>query len=364
MPPRIAFLGDTLLGGDAQETLDRRGYAYAVEGIAPLLADADMVVANLEGPVTTLDQRVPKRDQGRRRWWYRALPESLAALADVGIRLVSLANNHVLDYGVSGLRDTIEALDAAGIAHCGAGPDEPSARAPANVTVDGCRIAFVSGMQRYRMYEQEGLYAKGEQAGTALLDPGTIHDDLAWADDAHLRVALVHWGRNYRPVTPRQRELGAALVGSGADLVIGHHPHVGQPVTLADGCKLLYSLGNGAFGSRGRFAKRGQPPYGLVATIEADRRRISALELRVIEVDNRRVAYRPVPAGSTEAHVWLSGLLNDNAAWNALGDGHVRATFEASPQATLMTSSSTVPQPAPLGRSSEIRPPWPGGAEA
>ncbi len=334
MCARIVFLGDTLLGGDAQKTLDRRGYAYAVEGIAPLLADADLVVANLEGPVTTLDQPAAKRDIGRRRWWYRALPESLAALADAGIHLVSLANNHVFDYGPAGLRDTIEALDAAGIAHCGAAPDELSARAPARVTLGGCRIAFVSRMQRYRMYEQEGLYARGEQPGTALLDPVTAHDDLASVGDADLRVALVHWGRNYQPVTPHQRGLASALMGSGADIVVGHHPHVPQPVTLGGSGLVLYSLGNGVFGTRGRFAERGCAPYGLVATVEVQRAGVAAVELRVIEVDNRRLAYRPVPASGPDAHRCLRVLLPDGGAWRALGAGHVRATLRSSTAGT------------------------------
>ncbi|MDP8932094.1 MAG: CapA family protein [Actinomycetota bacterium] len=331
MPARIVFLGDTLLGGEAQETLDRRGYAYAVEGIAPLLADADLVVANLEGPVTTLDQPRAKLELGRRRWWYRALPESLPALADAGIHLVSLANNHVLDYGPVGLRDTTEALDQAGIAHCGAGQDEPSAHLPVAVTLGGCRIVFLSRMQRYRVYEQERLYARGEQPGTALLDPVTVHDDLARVGDADLRVALVHWGRNYQPVTPCQRGLASALVGSGADLVVGHHPHVPQPVTLGRRGLVLYSLGNGVFGTRGRFAKIGCPPYGLVATVEVEGAGVAAVELRVIEVDNRRLAYRPLPASSPDAHRCLRGLLPDPEAWRVLGAGHVRATLRPSP---------------------------------
>src|SRR6266496_3474424 len=130
---RIAFLGDTLLGGEGQETIDRLGYGYALEGVASLLSRADLTVVNHEGPLTFLDRPSSKLDNGRKRYWYRGLPDGARALADAGVRVVSLANNHILDFGPEGLADTIEALDAAGIAHSGAGLDEAEARRPAFV---------------------------------------------------------------------------------------------------------------------------------------------------------------------------------------------------------------------------------------
>jgi poly-gamma-glutamate synthesis protein (capsule biosynthesis protein) len=292
---RIAFLGDTLLGGQAQRILERRGYAYAFDGLAPVLAGADLVVANLEGPLTSRDRPAAKDTDGRRRWWYRALPESVSALAEAGIGLVSLANNHVLDFGAEGLAETLATLDAAGIAHCGAGPDLRAASAPATVTVGGLRVGFCAAMQRYRMYEAESLYATAERPGPCRLRPA----HLPTPGDVDLWVALVHWGRTYRPVTDRQRRLAAALVGAGADLVVGTHPHVVQPLELVAGRPVLYSIGNGPFRTRGRFAQRGRLPHGLVVTVEwDDDARISALDLQVIDVDNLRLRYRPVPVGA------------------------------------------------------------------
>jgi len=297
MGVRIAFLGDTLLGGQGQRTLERHGYAQALDGLAPVLAGADLVVANLEGPITRRDLPSRKVEEGRRRWWYRALPESVSALADAGIGVVSLANNHVCDFGTEGLADTIAALDAAGIAHCGAGVDEQAAGARVTVNLGGLRVGFHSAMQHYDLYEAESLYAAADRAGPYRLRP----DDLSVLDGADVRVALVHWGRTYRAVTDRQRRLGAALVGAGADLVVGTHPHVVQPLELVYGRPVLYSIGNGAFGTRGRFARRGWAPHGLVATAELDDDgRITLVELQVIDVDNRRHGYRPVPVGARQ----------------------------------------------------------------
>jgi poly-gamma-glutamate capsule biosynthesis protein CapA/YwtB (metallophosphatase superfamily) len=135
--PRIAFLGDTLLGGDAEETLRHHGYGYALADVCPVLEDADVVVANQEGPITRHDELADK--PGDKNWWYRAQPESLSALTDAGVRVVSLGNNHILDYGQRGLEETLAALDAIGIAYCGAGRTEADARRPALREVSGMR---------------------------------------------------------------------------------------------------------------------------------------------------------------------------------------------------------------------------------
>src|SRR5207253_592383 len=110
------------------------GASWAFDGIRPLLAASDLVVANHEGPITELDQPQGKLDTGRKRYWYRARHDCVVALLDAGVRVVGLANNHVLDFGAEALEETIRVLDGAGIAHCGAGPDRKAARRPAIVT--------------------------------------------------------------------------------------------------------------------------------------------------------------------------------------------------------------------------------------
>src|SRR6516162_6150752 len=162
---RVSFVGDTLIGGEAQAVLDQRGPRWALDGIRHLFESSDLVVANHEGPLTLLDRPATKLDTGRKRYWYRGDPESAHALVESGVRIVSLANNHILDFGERGLLDTIEALDAAGIAHCGAGANRAEARRPAVVEVNGLKIGFLSFMQRYDVYVAERLYASRTRAG-------------------------------------------------------------------------------------------------------------------------------------------------------------------------------------------------------
>src|SRR5690349_2661062 len=96
---RLTFLGDTLVGGEAQAVLDRHAHAFAFDGIRALFAETDLAVANHEGPITERSEPGAKHDTGRKRYWYKAAPASVDALLGAGIRVVGLANNHVMDYG-------------------------------------------------------------------------------------------------------------------------------------------------------------------------------------------------------------------------------------------------------------------------
>jgi poly-gamma-glutamate capsule biosynthesis protein CapA/YwtB (metallophosphatase superfamily) len=315
---RVTFLGDTLLGGEAQTTLDRFGPGYALDGIRHLLDRSDLVVANHEGPVTRRDEPDFKVDTGRKRYWYRAQPESIGALHDVGVRVVSLGNNHVLDYGPDALSDTLEAFDAEGIERCGAGMNRAEARRPAIVAVKGLRFGFLSFMQRYDLYVAERLYATKTKPGPLRLNLERARTDLArMQTDVDVRVALVHWGRNYRPRNPRQRRLAAELRAAGADLIVGHHPHVPQPIEILDSAPVCYSLGNGPLGTPGRFHS-GRAPYGLVASFDFDLvGRIRAIAVQVIFVDNARTRFQPRVADDPEAIRLLRSLLPSGFDWQA-----------------------------------------------
>jgi poly-gamma-glutamate synthesis protein (capsule biosynthesis protein) len=333
---RVTFLGDTLIGGEAQSVLDERGARWAFEGIQSLLATSDLVVANHEGPITDLDQPQGKLDTGRKRYWYRARRDCVDALLDAGVRVVSLANNHVLDFGVEALDETIRTLDVAGIAHCGAGPDRRAARRPAIVTAGDLRLGFVSFMQRYDLYMAEGIYARREQPGPLRLDLPRARQDLArLADRVDLPVVLVHWGRNYKRRNPRQQRLANHLVDFGARLVIGHHPHIAQPIELIDGAVVCFSLGNGPLGTPGRFHS-GRPPYGLVVSFDFDpHAQLRRVAVTPILVDNAQIGFRPEIADDAPARRLMRKLLPRELEWEAEADG------------TMVTTLPTAAVPAP-----------------
>ena len=285
-----------------------KGYDHALAGIRDLWADADLVVANHEAPLTEGTQPAYKPSEGQKRYWYKGDPRSAYTLAAQGIRVVSLGNNHIGDFGAGGVLDTMAALDAAGIAHCGAGPDDDAARRPVTVQVGEVKVGFLSVMQRYDAYVAEDVYAREGHPGPALLHLPRLTADLArLRAEVDLSVVLVHWGRNYRGVTSLQRRLASEIRAAGADLVVGHHPHVAQEVDLTGGPPVLYSLGNAAFGTIGRFHDD-RPPYGVVALVEMDRQRVVDVDLRLIKVDNRVVGYQPQPADAPADRAFLQTL--------------------------------------------------------
>src|SRR5438876_3000971 len=313
---RVTFVGDTLVGGVAQEVLDEKGASWMFDGINPLLAGSDLVVANHEGPVTLREEPAVKLATGRKRYWYRALPASVGALVEAGVRVVSLGNNHVLDFGADGLADTIAAFDAAGIAHCGAGPSRRAARRPAIVEVGPLRFGFLSFMQRYKMYVAEELYASRDRPGSMCLSVRRARADLAaLAGRADVRIALAHWGRNYRGLNGRQRRLAAELVAGGADVVMGRHPHGPHPLSILGGAPVCYSIGNGPLGTPGRFHS-GRQPYGLVVNIDFDAAaRIRRIGVAAILVDNAEVGFRPRIAEGPEVDRLVRTLLPPELDW-------------------------------------------------
>lgn len=320
MSVTVAFLGDTLLGDLAEPILRERGYASAFTGIAPLLARADLVVANLEGALSDAADRLPPTPH-RERYWLRAERITARVMAEAGIGLVSLANNHVLDYGLEGLTSTMRALDEHGIQHLGAGASEAAARRSVVVTVKGLRLGFYAAVQRYDVYA-DWLYAEGESGGCNRLRAQAAQEDFAALNEqADVRIALAHWGRTYLPVAPGQVRWAARLTAAGADLVVGHHPHIAQPAVLVGGRPVLYSLGNGPFGTKGGFERFSLDGYGLLALAEfSECGRLASLELHAIDVDNARVACQPVPLTGETARTVLRSLTDEADGWSVHGD--------------------------------------------
>ncbi|MFP4157784.1 MAG: CapA family protein [Opitutales bacterium] len=174
-------------------------------------------------------------------------PESAAALKGAGFDLATLANNHIFDYGVEGLRATLETCKAAGLAVCGAGMDLAEAMRPEVVEFDGWKLGVLS------LCDLEEGAADWDRPGTALIHHPQMRDFVRAAREAvDALVLVVHGGREYVPVPPPYWRDAVLAAGREADLVVGHHPHVPQGMTLlerADGVRVpvVFSTGNFLF---------------------------------------------------------------------------------------------------------------------
>lgn len=242
----LALAGDVMLGRGVAAEIGRRSPASFWGDVRPLLLDADLVLANLECAITTHADpwsRTPKV------FHFRAPPAAVEILKAGGVRIVSVANNHVLDFEEEGLEDTIRCLDAAGIAHAGAGEDLEAASRPAVVEVAGLKVGVVAFTDN-----EPGWAAGAERPGTNYLAIGrdphalqTVEQGLARArhHGADLVVLSLHWGPNMvlRPPA-RFREFAAAALGLGADIIHGHSAHVFQGVEVRRGKPILYDTGD------------------------------------------------------------------------------------------------------------------------
>lgn len=242
-PLRLTLAGDTMLGRGVDEVIATRGPDYPLAALRPYLADADLVGVNLECVITARDERYAGSPK---TFYFRARPAAVEVLRRTGVGLCTLANNHALDAGPDGLLDTLQLLDAHGIAHVGAGKDLAAARAPAVLDVGGQRIGVLACCNH-----QAQFVADATRAGIDYLDlaePRQVEvllqrvRTLAAAVD-HAVVSL-HWQPNWVPaVTAEYRSLAQRLVAAGARLVWGHSPHHFLGVEWLGQAVVLYSSG-------------------------------------------------------------------------------------------------------------------------
>jgi poly-gamma-glutamate capsule biosynthesis protein CapA/YwtB (metallophosphatase superfamily) len=227
-------------------------------------------------------------------------------LAKAGFDAFSLANNHAWDRGPQGAIDTRTHLEAAGIELFGVGVDQDEAERPLIIDTPYGKVGVVG---------IESLHTGGEEAGpdqpgTPRLRKSTIERAHQAALDAGARwvVAYTHWGLNYRGVNIQQKWFAHRLVDAGFDLVIGHGPHIQQPVGRIDGVPVLYSLGNFVFNTPGRFQKLDQPPWGLVARTYLGPEGFEGVELSCMFMDNRITNFQVRPCTEQERAESFGGL--------------------------------------------------------
>ena len=212
---------------------------YPFHNVLELLRGADIAFANLETPLS---------DDARYSGAFRTPTDFAGGLRWAGFDVVSTANNHALDAEGEGLMNTIETLRRAGVGKVGSGSDLEDARRPFVIERNGVRIAFLG----YAMFLNVGSsgFALESRAGVVPLDPFIIREDIARirSDVDHV-VLSFHWGiENTQDVHPAARAFAHEAIDAGADIIIGHHPHLPRGIELYHGKLIAYSLGNFVFG--------------------------------------------------------------------------------------------------------------------
>ena len=231
----LVAVGDVLLCRGVGKQIDKHGADWLFDDTRDLLKGADLAFCNLECPLS--NRGVPQK----RRFLFRAEPKLAKALHANGLSVVSLANNHTLDYGRDAMLDTVEAARKAGMTPVGAGVNKAEASRLRVVTKHGLRVGFVANCD----LPSYGVVMLPDKPTIACVDshslPARIRAAKAKCDAL---VVSFHWGVEYmKQPTERQRKLAHLCIDNGADLRLGHHPHVLQPVETYRGKPIAYSMG-------------------------------------------------------------------------------------------------------------------------
>jgi poly-gamma-glutamate synthesis protein (capsule biosynthesis protein) len=276
-PPRAAELrlvavGDIMMHQDVKKAAKDGGFDGLWSEVSPLLKDADIAFGNLETPVA------PQTGRPGVPFVFNAPAELPAALRSAGWTVVSTANNHAWDQGSKGLRETIQHLDAAGLLHAGTGATKAEAAKPIVLERGGLRLGLLAFTDVFNADLDDDEDAPWVQA----LDLDEATSALrALRPTVDALIVSVHWGNEYqRTPSPRQKAAAQALVAAGADLILGHHPHVLQPMAWveAEGRRgfVAYSLGN-FISNQDRMWRVGQP------AAEGDSRDGALLQVRFVK---------------------------------------------------------------------------------
>lgn len=287
--PLVGLVGDLMLR--AASARDRRaadaGYDAAIAALAP----NRFVIANLEMPLSTRGYRVPKHSN------LRSDPERIEDVVGLGIDAVTLANNHMMDYGPDALMDTIAACERVDLPTAGAGIDLAAALNALVMEVDGTKVGLLSVAATLPMESEAGPgkpgiapihveFALEIDSNLLVEQPGTMPIVRSWANAEEqdrlcstitelksrvdVVIVAIHWGVPAYWLSPYQgllasyqQPLGRALVDAGADVICGHHSHSLHPIEIYRGKPIFYSLGNFIFEQPRDFMQ----PESIIASV-------------------------------------------------------------------------------------------------
>ena len=248
-PPKSLTLnavGDIMFDRRVSQMINQEGGGWPFAGTSDLLADADLTFANLENPISSRGTRLAVKDVT-----LRGNPAALSGMTDAGIDIVSLANNHIFDYGLEAYQDTVSALDQIGVRYAGAGTNIESAFNPTIIdTTNSTKVGFLA----YSEIVPSWFVPADSKHGiaSARLDPELVEDKIAEVKKStDFIIVSIHWGREYDyKLLREQNALAHRLIDQGADIVLGHHPQVVQEIEIYRGKLIAYSLGNFVFDSQ------------------------------------------------------------------------------------------------------------------
>lgn len=289
----LTAVGDCTLGGATsgksyerfQQVVEEEGVEYFFENIRPIFESDDLTLINFEGTLTTSTDK-----RANRPFNFKGDPENLGIVTSSSVEVATLANNHAYDYKQQGFDDTVAALEGAGIATCGFGRSSI-------VEANGVDVGFLGFTEwDYTIQQvQDAISAMKQQCDVV--------------------VVSMHWGKEKEyKATDEQVELAHAAVDAGADLVIGHHPHVVGGIENYKGVQIIYSLGNFCFGGNDSPYDTDAFVYQQTFVMGADGIASTSAKLYPISVSSTTVTnnYQPVLLHGDDANRVLKKIVKNS----------------------------------------------------
>ncbi len=237
----LGFVGDIMLDRGIRQTVEKRNvsYDFLFTRIAPSLRLFDVLFGNIEGVISDRGTRVGSM------YSFRMDPHVVDALKKAGFDVFSVANNHSGDWGFLAMQDTWRYIRDAAMVSVGGGVTRNEAYAPVFIDVKGVRVGYVA----FSQFGKEYMAAGTSTPGIAVISEQAIINSVRVAKEgADIVVVSFHFGDEYEPTHNMYQEHMAKLaIDMGAHIVVGHHPHVAQPVVFYNGGVIAYSLGNFIF---------------------------------------------------------------------------------------------------------------------
>ena len=271
----MLFVGDIMLSRSVGSRMEAVGdYKYSFLEVGDVLRSADLTFGNLEGPIS---------DRGHNQgsiYSFRADPRVIEGLVFAGMDVLSLANNHIWDWGRDALLDTISILEGVNVVPVGVGANYEQANEPALFNVGDAKIAVLA----YTNLLPESLEADTETPGLSDFDLGKVEmivNDLS--EEGYLVVVSIHWGDEYEMLSnDSQKNIGRSLIDAGADLIVGHHPHVVQELEQYGNGWIAYSLGNFIFDQ----TFSAETMRGAALRVELDGEKINNVSLLPVNISS------------------------------------------------------------------------------
>jgi len=300
----LLFTGDILIANELTGYMKKKGVDYPFRKIRNQLKKYDLVFGNLETPIAKTG--IPVRNKP---YVFSLDPRYKNVFKNIRLNAVFLANNHILDYGVEGMRETIRHLKSMGIRYSGAGENISAARRPVAFHVGTSEILVFSYCRRPPV----NFFAGKETPGTAPLYLKYIREDIARYRHRNAVIIIsLHWGieQTSRP-QKYQRGLARLIIDAGAHAVIGHHPHWPQGVEVYKKRPVIYSLGNFVNGYYNKVEKD-----NIFASLHFRGTTLKRLEILPVAGKNKKINFQPSVMKGKAAAMHLKNIQKLSAELN------------------------------------------------